>query len=165
MADKEQYEIYKGLFAWEEDRAKSLSESGKIYLSILTIAIALIGYKVGETHISAVAKVQHGGFPTGFAAYVLSLGAFVFGLVMTLMSLRMHKYEQITDPEEFFLQSVDENWTKEVFFDKLIAKMVVATNVNSDTNDRRAGNLAWASYSLLIGVALYGVVILLFTSM
>ncbi|HKH33542.1 MAG TPA: hypothetical protein VKA80_05160 [Beijerinckiaceae bacterium] len=116
-------------------------------------------------HISSVAKLRHGDFPTGFVVYICSLIAFVSGLVMTLMSLRMHKYAQITDPEELFLQSVDESWTKEVFFDKLIAQMVVATNVNSATNDKRAGNLAWASYSLLVGITLYGVVILLFTSM
>ena len=140
MADKE---VYKGLFGWEEDRAKSLSESGKIYLSILTIAIALIGYKAGETHISSVAKLQHSGIPIGMAIYALSLAAFIAALVSTLMSLRMHKYEEITDGEEMFLRSVDESWTSEKFYDNLIAQIVVATKVNSSTNDNRARNLTW----------------------
>jgi hypothetical protein len=32
MASKDQFEAFKFFFTWEEDRQKSLTETGKIYL-------------------------------------------------------------------------------------------------------------------------------------
>jgi hypothetical protein len=82
------------------------------------------------------------------------------GLAATLLSLFVHNYEQVLEPEEFFEETVVSAYDEGEFYDALIANFNIATRTNSRVNDVRAVKLQIASYSLFLGFLLYGMVFL-----
>ncbi len=160
MASKDQFEAFKLFFGWEEDRAKSLTETGKIYLALISAFFAYLGYKLTDTQFSELIALRAGPLPWGLLLYASVFVLLVIGLAATLLSLFVHNYEEIVNPQEFFEQSVATNWTDSQFYDALITNLNVTTEVNSKVNDIRAMKLQVASYSLFFGFVLYGVVFL-----
>ena len=160
MATKEQFEAFKTFFAWEEDRAKSLTETAKVYLTLLTLFFAYFGYKITDTQFDRFIGYHVGTLRWGFWLYVVVFVALIYALTMTLRAIFMHDYEQIAEPMEFFDRSVDRGWDNEAFFDAFTANMLAATDANSAVNDQRAAKLQRASYALLAGFVIYGIVFL-----
>jgi hypothetical protein len=153
---KDQLDFFKILFTWEEDRAKSLSESGKNYLTLIAAFFAFLGYKAGDTSFDPMIRYHYAGWPVGIIVYGLVVICLLLGLLLTLSSMSMHPYEQIADASEFFRTAVDDELEDDAFMDRMIVNICCATGVNSDVNERRARKLMGASAALFGGFLCYG---------
>jgi hypothetical protein len=160
MASKDRFDVFKFFFTWEEDRQKSLTETGKIYLALISAFFAYLGYKLTDTQFSELIALKMGMLPWGLILYGAVFFFLLVGLAATLLTLFVHNYEQVLEPEEFFEDVVASGYGEEQFYDALIANFNVATRTNSRVNDVRALKLQVASYSLFLGFLLYGVVFL-----
>jgi hypothetical protein len=161
MASKDQFEAFKYLFSWEEERAKSLAESGKNYLTIISLFFAYLGYKITDPALQAFLSKSWRAVPYGMVLYAILMVFFLVSMLATLYSMFMHGYEDVTDAEDIFTRSVEEKMSDDQFYDVLITHMVVATERNSAVNDRRARRLETASVALFGGFVVYGVVFFL----
>jgi hypothetical protein len=160
MASKELFEAFKFFYVAEDERAISLTDSGKIYLTLISLFFAYLGYKITDSQFDHFIQLKLGGFSYGFALYALVFVCLLIGLASTLLSLFMHDYEDIADAEELFGRVLREQLSDESFFDLLIANMNVATKINAEVSDQRAFRLQIASYSLFVGFVMYGGVFL-----
>ena len=157
MATKDQFDAFKLFYATEEARTASITDSAKIYLTLISLFFAYLGYKISDTQFDALLKQ----FSFGFALYALVFVCLLVGLISTLWTLFMHDFEDIADAQELFKRSVEEGYSETELFDVLIVNMNVATKNNGAVNDKRAFKLKIASYSLFAGFLLYGCVFLL----
>jgi hypothetical protein len=156
MASKDQFEAFKIFYTAEDARANSLADTAKIYLTLISLFFAYLGYKITDTQFDVLLRLS-----CGFVLYGLVFLCLLIGLASTLLSIFMHNYEEIADAQSLFERSVDEGWSDEDLFDVLITDMNVTTKINADVNDGRALKLQIAAYSLFAGFLLYGVVFLL----
>ena len=158
MASKEQFEAFKYLFEWEEERAKSLSESGKVYLTLITLFFAYLGYKVTDGNFELFLRYRLWDMPVPLALYLIMTTFLLAALLLTLYSLFIRPYQQIVEAESFFEHSVALEDTDEEFFDRYIVNMNLATGNNSAVNNSRATCLLFAAVCLFAGFLLYGAV-------
>jgi hypothetical protein len=162
MATKDQFDAFKFLFQWEDDRAKSLGESAKNYVALITLAFGYLGFKLSDADFAKLLAVHLRGYPLGLILYGLMTALLLLSLVLTLVSLFIRRYERITDPNAFFVASVSRGDTVESFFDSMIVDMNVATERNSAVNNSRAYSLIAAALFLLGAIVIYGAIFCLY---
>jgi len=161
MAIKEQFEAFKFMHLQEVDREASLTNTGKLYLTIISLFFAYLGFKLNSDQFRSILKLPEDSILLGMILYSL-IFLFVLGsLALTLWSLFMHNYEDIVDAQELFKKVLVRKCNDDVFFALLITNMNIATKINASVSDRRATKLKFASYSLFCGLVLYCIVFLL----
>lgn len=157
MASKDQYEIFQAIFDRESQRYEKLIDRGKLYLSIITLYIALLGV--------AAEKVlpQIAGSWFVAAAYLTSLLGLIAAFVLILLALGIYTQVYPTDPEKAFLSMTSND---EEFFDARIAELATAFKTNFSVTEKRANLLRCASFCLLFAIACQSLVVssLLFLS-
>jgi hypothetical protein len=161
MASSQQFEAFKFFFVSEDERAASLTDKGKTYLTLISLFFAYLGYRITDNQFDQFIRLKFASFSYGFFLYALVFVCLLAGLASTLLSLFMHDYEDIADPEKLFDRVLREELSDEQFFDLLIADMNVTTKINAAVSDKRALELQIASYSLFAGFLMYGGVFLI----
>lgn len=161
MATQPEYEMYRSFFTLEEERSKSLMETAKVYLTLITLFFGYLGYKIGDSQFDAFMRLKYGYFPWGLALYGLVFLLILIALTMTVISLFMHDYERVTDPQRFFEKMIQSDATIDERYDLIITNTNGATEVNREQNNRKARNLKMASWSLLVGFVVYGLIFLI----
>jgi hypothetical protein len=146
MATENQCAFFKSLYDEESQRANLLAEHAKNNLGLSTLYSAFMLFVLEKEKIFT--SVSKGLF---IAAVVSMLAAFLLSLWATQIAI----YEGVTDPSDIFKEYGDEPPTDEDFFDDRIVDYSVAYDRNSIVNDKKAGQLLFARYFLLIGVALH----------
>jgi hypothetical protein len=145
MATKEQYEFFKNLYESEDSRINLLVKRSEIFLSILSLVLTSVIFKVKELGElignSVLLKVL----------FFLTLTIFFVALVFVIISLRIRDYEFACDMDHY-LESLPENEPKnEDFFDYRIAEYIVATTKNQHINNDKSRWLSYCLISILFG--------------
>ena len=153
MATEAQYACFKDIFDRESVRQEQLIERGKVFLSIITLYLGLLGVAVDEI----VPEIR--GNWLAVCAYLASFAAFLLSIALVIRALGIYKYVYPTDPERVVLQ-IEDDWPMDSeFFDDRIAELAAAFKTNHPANERRANLLKLASFSMLAGIGLQAIVL------
>lgn len=149
MATERQYDVFKSLYDEEADRYTKLAGRAQLYLSIITLYVAAFAFKFED--------IKKFIDPYGVSKYLAISVAIVLllALLATLMAIQIRSYEGIADPEEIIKGYKDKEPTDSDFLDERIADLAVATNRNSEINNRVANWLVVASWLLVFGLLLH----------
>lgn len=137
MATEIQYQIYKAVYDEEAARYSALENRSKLYLTIITFYLGAITFKINDV-LEFVSK-----FNVRKWLYLASGFILVVALLLTVLATRIRKYEGICDLEEVYQSNEGE--TDEDFLENRLTDLAVATNRNSDENNKVATLLQWAS--------------------
>lgn len=127
----------------ESAREKALTGKGQLYLTIGTFFVGGLAISLNEVFASAHTVAQ--------LSFVGAFLLFSIALVLVIRALGVYDYEGVCDPEETLLSYPSPPPDDEFFLDRVV-DIAVASNLNSEVNDRRAGLLHKASWLLVAGV-------------
>ena len=147
MATQAQYQCFKDIYDRETKRAEQLIDRGKIYLSIVTLYIGLLGIAADKI----VPKLIENWSAQAF--YIISLIGFVLSLSLVIFAIGIYCYSFPTDPKNVIFGFGEKQPTDEEFFDARIVEFAVAFHANSSVNEKRASLLKYATWLMLLGVA------------
>jgi hypothetical protein len=149
MATEAQYAFFRFLYDEENAREKTINQYATALLSLITLYSGFVIFVVGEL------KTTTTPMKAMFIATVVSM---LSGFVATVWGTRMADFEAVNDPMDVIDQFDEvEATADEDFFDKRIADFAVATNRNSQVNDKRAKALLFASYCLASGISCHAI--------
>lgn len=154
MATKEQYEAFKILFFdKEEQRATSLVDRGKTFISLATLYGAFITFTLEKINNKTILSwsLFSCAVASMLASFLLSIWAIGF----------LSQYEDVNHPENIIKDLGNAPPTNEDFFDDRIIDLTAACMHNRRYNDQRATLLMWATIFLLLGLFLHGVYFLI----
>ena len=152
MATEHQYKIFRELYDEENQRYSELDNKGKLYVTIITFYLGAIAFKFNDvTHLTD--SVHYAKW-----FYLVIACVLVAALLCTIFAIRVRSFEGICDPEEV-INHYDNAPSDEEFFDDRIVDLAVATNRNSQQNDKIATNLSVASI-LIFAAAMIQLVLL-----
>jgi len=147
MATPTQYQCFKDIYDREAKRCELLIDRGKLYLSVITIYVGLLGIASKEI----IPKASASSLAT--ILYVASLVGFVMALLLLICSTGIYTHFYPTDPIKVIRGFGAEPPTDEDFFDKRIAEIASAFERFHQVNDQRAQLLKYASWFMVLGVA------------
>ena len=146
MATSEQLDYFKHIYAQEMARSDELINRGKLFLSVITLYMGLLGIAADKV----VPKLSSSSIV--IACYLSGFVSFVIALVLIVMAIGIYNYVYPSDPKSI-LQEADENWPdNESFFLERMAELAAAFKNNCPINDKRAKYLKWASLLMLTGI-------------
>jgi hypothetical protein len=152
MATQAQFSYFKSIYDEENARQTSLQDRAKYYLSLITFYSAFILFVAQNAKPDTlILKVL----------FVLIIVLMLVAFLLSLLSIRVSKYEVASDPAEIIHDFGEAPQDDSDFFDRRIADFTVAYERNSKVNDGKALMLAFAGYMLLAGILLHAVFILL----
>jgi hypothetical protein len=155
---KEQLEQYKFVYSLEDDRAKSLTGTGNIYFTLIGVFLGYLGYKSTDTQFAKLLTFEWHGCRVGLILYAAVFVCLLVSLGATLLSLFMHEYERPTNLSDFLNNTA--GWLPDDTFLEFATCVTDAAATNFDMNNRRAGQLSFASHFLFAAVVLYTVAFL-----
>jgi len=148
MVTKDQYDFYARLFDEEARRTASLIERAKWYLSLTALYSAVILF---------VAEKLRPANGVELIVLTVSDGAMLLSFLVSLWAVRISGFEGIVLPSDVTAQLEKDGFDEEKFFLSRIADFSVATQRNSDINDKQASELALAGVLMLLGMIAHGV--------
>jgi len=143
-----QYQIFKTLFDEESRRYSELEARSRLYLTVITFYLSVIGFKINDV-VEFANK-----FRVPLILYIVTAFALLLALLFTVASARIRNYERIADPEKIIRLLGESAPTDEDFLDARLIDLAVATNRNAIQNNRVALMLRYASTFIFIGVVL-----------
>lgn len=147
MATEIQYEIFKTAFDFEFVRYSQLNTRAKVLLSLETFVLATLILKI-DSLLTVIARN-----PLPIVLFLMTALLLFASLVTTALSLKIESFEGIFNPMDVITNFGDEPPSNAEFLDDRIAEIAVATEYNSEMNDRRANRVRLASVFLLCGLA------------
>lgn len=155
MATEAQYKFFKELYDEENKRYSELDNKGKLFVTIITFYLGAIAFKFND--------VAHFTEQVSYAKWFYLIIAIVLvgALLCTMFAIRVRSFEGICDPEEVIDKYGEVAPSDTDFLDDRIADLAVATNRNSNQNDRIAENLALALVLLFVAGAIQFVLLLI----
>lgn len=149
MATEKQMAFFKSLYDEELARHSGLQERAKVYITVITIYVGVIGLKIQEVATLATSfKVPY------WLLLVVGVAVGV-ALLLTVLAVRIRQYEAAADPYVVSKEFQAGTPTDEAFFSARIADYTVATRKNRVTNDDVGARLHWAAIALASAVALH----------
>jgi hypothetical protein len=146
MATEKQYLYFKGLYDEESARQASLADRAKVYLSLMTFYSAFVLFAAEKLKPDTlVLKVL----------FVATVASTLSAFLLSLWSIRIAEYEALNDPQEIILGFGTSAPRDEDFFDDRMVDFAVAYQRNSNVNDKKAAQLTWAGFLLLVGIFLH----------
>jgi hypothetical protein len=152
VATELQYGIFKSLYDEEAERYSELEGRAKIYFSVLSLYLGFLAFKIDD-----VRKFSD-NFHVPIWLFLAGGFILVVSLLVTVLAIRIMTYEGLFDPEEVLEDS--ESWpAKDAdFLDDRIVDLAIATNRNSNQNNRTANVLSVSALLLFVGVVFHLVV-------
>jgi len=148
MASEVQYNLFKTVFDDEITRHSGLESKAKLYLTIITFYLGIVGLKINEV-VEFANRFQLSIILLAIMALVLFLA-----LLFTIAAMSIRKYERICDLEEV-IKSFGESPPKDNdILDDWLVHLAVATNRNALQNNRVATLLQCASGLIFMAVFL-----------
>jgi len=146
LATKDQFEFFRALYDEEERRYEQLEGRAKLYLSIITALLAAFVLKADEVKRSGEKLLVP--WPLMLVEALLLAAA----LLLVILGSLIRTYEGVADPEQIIDPYGQKPPSDAVFFDLRIADFAVATNRNSNVNDRTARYLSAAGVLLALAM-------------
>jgi hypothetical protein len=152
MASEKQFLFFKSLYDEEVQRTQQLRDHAKNYLSLATFYSAFVAFVVQQMRPST---------PLPIAIFLASVICMLLAFLLALWASGIADFEVANNPEDVVDEFGDEPMSDEAFFDNRIGDFVVASEGNSEVNDRKAFQLVIAGYALLGGIVLHACFIVL----
>jgi hypothetical protein len=146
VATKVQYDVFKAVYDEEHSRYTSLAERAKLYQAIITFYLGAIILKADD-FMKFVTQFQVPSWPFLLSALVL-----LISLVSSIVAMRIRPYEGIADLSEIIHGFGNQPPTDDAFLDERLVDLAVATDRNSEQNDRAAKYLECTAWLLVIAV-------------
>lgn len=153
MATEAQYLYFKDTYDREVKRHERLIDRGKVYLSLITLYLGLLGVaadkvipKIAESLVVAV-------------AYLASLAAFFVALGLLLFALGIYRYTYPSNLKSVIEEYGAEPPTDSEFLDMRMAELAAAFSFNLGVDENRASFLKYASWGMLVGMVFQGFVL------
>ena len=149
MATEKQVAFFKSLYDEELSRHGGLQERAKVYLTVITIYVGIVGLKIQDVAtLVTTFKVPY---------WLLLLVGVVVGiaLLLTVNAIRIREFEAAADPYEVAKEFKPAAPTDEAFFASRIADYTVATKKNREVNNKIGGRLHWAAVALACAVGIH----------
>jgi hypothetical protein len=142
-------EYCKYLYEEEDKRTNSLNNTVKAYFTVLTFTIGLLSFKAGSLK-DANLQVSK---PSIDSIVLLGISLFLLflSLILSILVLKMRKYERLTDPERVFIKAQFLK-TEGDFINSMMADFSVATNRNYTMNQQKVKLLIYALIFYLAGI-------------
>lgn len=153
MATEEQHEFFRYLYEEEQRRYAHLEARARLYLSIISLFLATLIFKVEDVRTS----VEMLGVP--WWAVLVQGVLLASALVFVVIGAFIRSYEGVADAEDVVKSFGDKPPVDGSFFDDRIADYVVATTRNAAENNRAARFLT-ISVSFLLAAMLLLLIIL-----
>lgn len=150
MATKEQYDFFKSQYDEENTRNNELTKRAEIYLSIISLFLTAVLFKVKDI-FDSIKDV-----PTEILTILLVLGLISFSIALLLIvsSLKIRDYEGVLDIGKFIKKNDKETQENEDFFEDRVADYIVSVKRNEVINNQKAALLIKSRIYLLIGFLL-----------
>jgi hypothetical protein len=152
LATKTQYDVFRSVYDEESERHSGLEGRAKLYLTIITAYLGAVAFKTTDV-LAFISK-----FNISFYWYLLLGVCLILALLLTVFAMGIRTYEGVFDPEAEIKSFGPKRPSDEEFLDKRIVDLAVATNRNSDVNNRIATCLFYAGLLIFIAVCLQLVV-------
>ena len=150
MASKEQYEFFRQEYQEENVRNNELTKRAEIYLSIVSLFLTAVFFKVADffnwLHNKEIIKSI-----TTIVLVFLILLLFSVALILIINSLRIGNYEGVCDIDAYLEINKDVYQDDEDFFENRIADYIVAVQRNEAINNKKAQALTYSRYFILMG--------------
>jgi len=146
MVTVEQLSYFQKIYDQEMDRCGELVNRGKLYLSVVTLYMGLLGVAANKV----VPNLGDSGVVVSI--YLLGFALFSIALVFIVKAIGIYQYVYPSDPETI-LKSYDTKWPdNERFFLERIAELSAAFKYNHPLNEKRASYLKLSSWLMVSGV-------------
>ena len=155
MATEAQYKFFKELYDEENKRYSDLDNKGKLYVTIITFYLGAIAFKFNDVTQLTVQVSYAKWF------YLVIVSVLVVALLCTIFAIRVRSFEGIADPVKVIDNYGESAPSDTDFLDDRIADLAVATNRNSNQNNRIAGSLALASVFIFLAGTIQFVLLLI----
>lgn len=149
MATEAQYEFFKFRYMEGIERYQALIARGQIFLSIVTLYIGVLSFKLspsGSTN-SALTELQN---PLLKWLYCSILILLLISLLLIILALGIYRYHALSDPVRIFKEYGDLPPTDEDFRDRRIVDYALVTHENIPRNNKRAKLLYVATVFLFL---------------
>ena len=149
MATQAQYGVFLYLYEDENKRYEHLQDRAKLYLSIASIYLRAIAFKVDDV----LRLVTQFRIPVWL--WLMTGGILIAAVVLISWAVRIRDYEGICNPVEVIARYVHEPPpSDEDFLDDRLVDLAAATNRKSAANDRVARLLEWAAVAIILAFSL-----------
>jgi hypothetical protein len=148
MATEIQYQAFRAEYDEESRRASGLENRAKLYLTIITAYLGVIGFKI-EDLLKFLDK-----FNVPVTLYLVMAVVLVGALLCTVWAMGIRTYEGLFDPKKEIESFGKKAPTDDEFRDKRLADLAVATNRNSKQNGRVATALQCAGILILLAISI-----------
>jgi hypothetical protein len=149
MATDVQYNIFRSLYDEEAARYTSLANRAQLYFSIISLYLGALAFKFDDVN-KFIKEFQ---VPRWM---FLLVGIFVaLALLATIAAIWIRDYEGVCNPEEVIDHFDDVPPSDADFLDDRIAELAVATNRNSEHNNRTGTFLRWAIGFLFLAILMH----------
>lgn len=146
MATEMQYKVFRASYDEENTRYSQLENRAKLYLSIITFYLGAVAFKINDIGLFMAQ------FRIPIVHYLMLALFLLLALLLTILATRIRVYEGVNDLEEIIISLGAGAPNDEEFLDSCLIDLAVATNRNSQVNNKVAVMLQWASYLLFLAV-------------
>jgi hypothetical protein len=148
MATEIQYQVFRAEYDEESQRASGLESRAKLYLTVITAYLGVIGFKIDDL-LKFLDK-----FHVPVTLYLVMAVVLVVALLCTVWAMGIRTYEGVFDPKKEIESFSQQRPTDSDFLDKRLADLAVATNRNSRQNGKVANALQGAGVLIFLAILL-----------
>lgn len=147
MATKDQYDFFKSQYDEENQRNNELTKRAEIYLSIISLFITAVLFKLKEI-LDSIKEA-----PSLFLSILLIIGviSFAISLLFLINSLKIRDYEGVIDFDDFIKKNDVTTQSSSDFFEDRVADYIVALKRNEIINNDKAAGLIKSRIFMLFG--------------
>jgi len=149
MATEAQYEFFKFRYMEGIERYQALIARGQIFLSIVTLYIGVLSFKLSPSGAPVAALTDLTSPPLKWL-YCAILVSLLISLLLVILALGIYRYHALVDPVNIIKAYGPTPPTDEDFWDERIVNFAVVTHENIPRNNKRAKLLYLATVFLFL---------------
>jgi hypothetical protein len=150
MATEAQYEFFKFRYMEGIERYQALIARGQIFLSIVTLYIGVLSFKLSPAGSAPVVALTELPSPLLKWLYCSILISLLISLLLVILALGIYKYHALVDPIRIIEGYGPTPPTDQDFWDERIANFASVTHENIPRNNKRAKLLYAATIFLFL---------------
>lgn len=146
MSSKDKFDYFKFLYEQERSRYLELINRGKLFLTVVTLYFGVLAVALDKTiDLNKINLFQKLVYGSSFVFLVASL-------VFIIRSISIYRNEKPSNPIKLIESLENELKDDEIFTNKTIVDLSVATSRNAENNDHRSRMLRIATNFMLCAV-------------
>lgn len=146
---KEQFDFFKNQYEEENNRYSDLIKKGQIYLSLQTLLLSAVFFKIKDLN-EILDKIDFQDIM--FLFFGIAILQVLISIFFNVLSMKVSKFERVNKLRDVLNEFTSNSMLDEQFFTNRIVDYTVATERNSDINDKSAKYLKISTYFLAGGL-------------